>query len=260
MSDASTGRRHGYGWLPDKPDHRDFAFTPTIKATNLPRAVDLRAGCGPVRDQGRLSSCTGFAIGGAIEFDRAKQNLPAFTPSHLFIYYNERLVENTVESDSGASIRDGIKSVNHEGVCDETLWPYRVEQFTQRPPAAAYDDALLHQALQYQSVAKTAAAMKACLAEGYPFVAGISIYESFESAEVARTGKVPMPQANEARLGGHAILCVGYDTASRRYLFQNSWSSHWGASGSFTLPFSYMTHTGYACDMWTIRLVEGATA
>jgi hypothetical protein len=38
---------------------------------------------------------------------------------------------------------------------------------------------------------------KGCLAQGYPFVFGFSVYESFESQEVAKTGKVNMPKKNE---------------------------------------------------------------
>jgi len=60
-------------------------------------------------DQGQLGSCTANAIAAAIEFDRLKQGLKDFTPSRLFIYYNERVIEHTVQSDAGAAIRDGIK-------------------------------------------------------------------------------------------------------------------------------------------------------
>ena len=39
----------------------------------------------------------------AVQFDRMKQGLtPDFIPSRLFIYYNERVIEGTVNEDSGA--------------------------------------------------------------------------------------------------------------------------------------------------------------
>ena len=57
--------------------------------------------CPPVYDQGQLGSCTGNAIAGAVQFDREKQKLkPDFVPSRLFIYYGERVIEGTVDSDS----------------------------------------------------------------------------------------------------------------------------------------------------------------
>ncbi len=37
-------------------------------------------------------------------------NFNVFAP--FFIYYNERVIEHSIDSDNGAQIRDGIKSVN----------------------------------------------------------------------------------------------------------------------------------------------------
>ncbi len=92
--------------------------------------------CPPVYNQGQLGSCTANAIAGAIQFDRMKQKLaPDFTPSRLFIYYNERVIEHSVASDSGAQIRDGIKSVARQGDCPETEWPYVIAKFKTKPSA-----------------------------------------------------------------------------------------------------------------------------
>ena len=70
--------------------------------------------------------------------------------------------------------------------------------------------------------------MQGCLAPGYPFVFGFSVYESFMSAEVARTGEVPLPPRGEQLIGGHAVLAVGYDDAIQRFIVRNSW----GESGA----------------------------
>jgi C1A family cysteine protease len=80
------------------------------------KSFELRA---TSSDQGQLGSCTANGIAGAIEFDQIKQKVGEFVPSRLFIYYNERTVENTVLFDAGAQIRDGIKSVASLGVCPE---------------------------------------------------------------------------------------------------------------------------------------------
>jgi C1A family cysteine protease len=131
-----------YGWIPDLPDERDHLYAaPPAVLSALPPYVDLRTQCPVIYDQGMLGSCTANAIGGAIEFDRIKQSLPDFVPSRLFIYYNERVIEGTVEIDSGAMIRDGIKSVASEGACPEPEWPYDISMFAVRPSAEAYRDA-----------------------------------------------------------------------------------------------------------------------
>jgi C1A family cysteine protease len=202
-----------------------------------------------------LGSCTANAIGGAIEFDRMKQKLTDFVPSRLFIYYNERLIEGTVNSDSGAQIRDGIKTVASQGVCPEPEWPYDITMFTTKPPAKAYKDAATDRAVSYQSLIQDLNQMKGCLASGYPFVFGFTVYESFESAAVANSGHAPMPAPSERAIGGHAVMAVGYEDANQWFLVRNSWGRGWGLAGYFTLPYAYLIQSGLSSDFWTIRIV-----
>ena len=177
-------------------------------------------------------------------------------PSRLFIYYNERDIEGTVNEDSGAMIRDGIKSVVKQGVCKETTWPYVIARFTKKPAKTCYTEAMNHQVVSYQRVTQTLNQMKGCLASGYPFVFGFSVYESFESNTVAKTGKVPMPKSGEAMLGGHAVAAVGYNDADQRFIVRNSWGSKWGKKGYCFMPYAYLTDPDLAADFWTIRMVE----
>jgi C1A family cysteine protease len=165
-----------YGWIPDLPDARDRIFKLPRKASTLPQSVDLRPGCPPVYDQGDLGACTANAISAAVEFDQRKQKLQFFTPSRLFIYYNERALEGTISTDSGAMLRDGIKTMAREGVCPETMWPYDQSKFAERPSAQCYKSAKAHPAVQYSRVAQDPAQLKACLAAGYPFVLGFTIW------------------------------------------------------------------------------------
>ncbi len=247
----------GYGWIPDLPDHRDYLYAaPPEVLGALPPKMDLRAQCPPVYDQGALGSCTANAIGGALQFDQRKQREQDFVPSRLFIYYCEREVENTIDSDSGAMLRDGIKCVNRDGAPPETAWPYEIGKFRDKPSQQAYDDAKLHQILAYQRIPRTLEQMKGCLATGFPFVFGFRVYESFESQEVAHTGEAPMPASTEQALGGHAVLAVGYDDAAQRFLVRNSWGEGWGAAGYFTLPYAYLINRGLASDFWSVRSVE----
>ena len=244
-----------YGWMPDVPDQRDLVFA-AAPVTTLPPAVDLRPGCPPVYDQGQLGSCTANAIGAAIQFDQIRQKEPKpFAQPRLFIYYNERVMEHTVSQDAGAQIRDGIKSVNHIGACPETDWPYVIAKFASKPPARAFKDAPLGKAVSYQRVVQTLAQMKGCLAAGFPIVLGISVYESFESSQVAKSGVVPMPASREKLLGGHAILAVGYHDAEQRFIMRNSWGTSWGMRGYFTIPYAYLTDSNLCDDLWTIQLV-----
>jgi C1A family cysteine protease len=246
-----------YGWQPDLPDQRDYRYTaPLAVVAKLPEKTDLRPGCPPVYDQGQLGSCTANAISAAFEFDLIRQNAPAFMPSRLFIYYNERVIEHSVNSDSGAMIRDGMKTVNREGVCPEKDWPYLISNFSQKPQEACYSEALKHQALSYHRVPRILDQVKGCLAEGYPMVFGFTVYESFESTTIAHTGILNMPGPGEHAIGGHAVLAVGYDDYVKRFIVRNSWSDKWGMKGYFTMPYDYLLNENLSDDFWTIRLVE----
>jgi C1A family cysteine protease len=247
-----------FGWLPDLPDQRDFLYSAPLQYLKaLPPQVSLRKGCPSVYDQSDLGSCTAQAIGGALQFDELKQKkADPFIPSRLFIYYNERVIENTVNSDSGARIRDGIKSVAKTGYCPETKWPYDIAKFAVRPPAVCYQDARKYKALTYQRLMQNLSQMKGCLAAGTPFVAGFSVYESIHNAEVEKTGNIPLPQHSESLLGGHAILIVGYDDAKRVFNLRNSWGDGWGDGGYGTLPYAYLTSPFLASDFWVINTVS----
>lgn len=248
--------KHHYGYIPDHRDHRDHLYAAPIEYLQaLPPSVDLRPNCPPVYDQGDLGSCTANAIAAAIEFDRKKQGLSDFTPSRLFIYYNERAMEGTIDSDSGAMIRDGIKSVNSLGACSEQEWSYSISQFRVKPSSLCYQHALLDKAVSYQRVTRNLNQMKACLASGYPIVFGATLYESFESDAVASSGVVPMPNTDESVLGGHCMLIVGYDTSKGWFTVRNSWGTSFGDQGHVYMPFGYFLDSGLSSDFWTIRSV-----
>ena len=258
-----------YGWAPDLPDARDHLFSaPQIALAALPPSADLRGMCPPVYNHGQIGSCTANAIGAAFEFELAKQGLPDFMPSRLFIYYNERAMEGHAPLDSGAQIRDGVKSVATLGVCSEDEWPYDDTPATydggpfpagardgEKPADQCYKDALSNRATTYSRVVRDLDQMRGCLAAGYPFVFGFTVYESFESAEVARSGVVPMPAPGEQVMGGHAVLAVGYDDSAQVFTVRNSWGTGWGQAGYFTMPYAYLTTRGLSSDFWTLRIV-----
>lgn len=242
-------------WRPDLPDHRDLVFSPKrVSLTSLPATKDLRGWCSGVEDQGYLGSCVGQSVVGCLElldrrtkFDRGHKDL-----STLFVYYCAREYINEVRNDSGAYIRDGIKSIHKTGAASQDIWPYITSRFNTKPPATVYADAATRKFTTYQRITSLADMIR-CLADGYSFVFGFTVYDSFMSDKVAKTGRVDMPTLSEKERGGHAVLAVGYNMKSRRFIVRNSWGERWGRKGYFSMPFEYLESRNLSDDFWTVR-------
>jgi len=175
--------------------------------------------------------------------------------SRLFLYYNERVISHTTDTDSGASLRDGIKTLKKLGDCTENLWPYNLGQFASKPPTMAYQNAKNYQITSYYRLSALEE-MKHTLSSGWPFVFGFAVYKSFESKETTKTGIVKMPEKDERLLGGHAVLAMGYDDAKKYFIVRNSWGKEWGDQGYFYMPYKYLSSATLSSDYWTIRGME----
>ncbi len=251
----SEGQRHikRYGWKPSLPDHRDL-LADTTGLTPLPE-VDPRGEMPAVYDQGQLGSCTANAVGAALEYDGILDEASPVTPSRLFIYYCERQIEGSLgKGDTGAFGRDGFKAARRYGTPPETDWPYDITKYGDDPPQPAWQDAAAHKLTKsYKSVTRSVNQFKQVLSNKQTIAFGFSVYDSFESAEVAKTGIVPMPTPDEQQIGGHEVLAVGYLASEPNYLLvRNSWGTTWGLGGYFLMPWSYILSRDLASDFRTI--------
>ncbi len=243
-----------YNWKRDAHDERDYILTfSSYNQSN--ECVDLRKRMPPIFDQGNLGSCTANAIAGAFEYDEGTH--VSLYPSRLFIYYNERNKEGTVDKDAGASLRDGIKTMAKIGACSEDLWPYDISKFTERPPQNCFDDAENHKIKRYSRLSQSLDQFKQCLEKGKPFIFGILVYESFNTPETEKTGIIPMPNTeDEQLLGGHAIVCVGYDDTAKYFIFRNSWGTTWGDDGYGYIPYDYLLSKELSSDFWVVEKIS----
>ena len=253
-----------YGAMPDPEDRRDsqYAYKVSPSLRSLPAKVDLRPHCSPVRDQGKIGTCTAHAIAAAVQFEQTRLGLPDFAPSRLFIYYNERALKGAQRRHAAANLRAGLKSVGRDGVCPEKHWPYseRMSVVNRKPPTEAYEEAGRHKIVAYRRItmgrhsrAAFLKVLKSCLAERCPFLFAFRVYSSFETEKVRDTGLMPLPKPDEAIITMHAVLAVGYDDRRGHMLVRNSWGKSWGLGGYFWMPYEYIVRPEVTADFWTIR-------
>ena len=259
LTRAKFKGRVGTGWKRDSIDNRDYRFVSKLDSEEL-TPIDLRPSCPSVFDQGNLGSCTACATTTMVQFVRRKQNLVDWAPSPLFTYYTTRKIEKTVKQDSGATVRNALKSTVKYGTVNEQVWPYNIVKFKVNPPPNVYIQAELNQTLQYFRLNNTdLSEVKQCLAEGFPFTFGIFLYESFDTDTVTSTGIVPKPnRKRELVLGGHCMLAVGWELINDvpYIIVQNSWGVNWGINGFCKIPAAYLTNPKMCVDFWTIRQTE----
>jgi len=63
-----------------------------------------------------------------------------------------------------------------------------------------------------------------------------------------------LPGPNDRSLGGHAVMCVGFNDETRTFIMRNSWGPEWGDQGYFYIPYEYLTDPGLTSDIWALEL------
>jgi C1A family cysteine protease len=236
----------------------DWKYRPRSSIVRqLPAVVDLRRHCPPVYDQLHLNSCSANAIAAALRYSELREGRPQVSsPSRLFIYYNERVLAGVIGSNSAVPLRDGFRTIAKIGACPEPLWPYLVRRFRRHPAPPCYHQSQLHRAIAYYRIRRAVSQLRACLAEGYPFVMALAVHQSMMSRQVRRSGFVPVPTRRDPLRGGHAVLAIGYDHAKRVIAFRNSWGAAWGDHGNGYLPYDFFASPDLTWDFWTMRHVS----
>ena len=234
----------------------------TLESKSLPTSVNLvnKYQC-PIFDQQTLGSCTANSISAAFSYEYHYQHNILYIPSRLFIYYNERVLEGTVSTDSGASLSDGVSVIEKLGTCPETIWPYDISQYAVKPPEICYTDGLKEIATLCKPVSPTLNDIKRGLSEGHPIIFGMQVPSYLENISSNGFFVPTADNNNQEILGGHAIVFCAYNddleyAGIKGFLtVRNSWGTAWGDKGYFYMPYDFLK-TGYVSDLWMIELVS----
>jgi C1A family cysteine protease len=275
----------GTGWLPPKPDLRDYTcISKEIRTINKklnlsdekPKkgaSADLRQWCSPVENQGTLGSCTAHAGIGVVEYYERRAFNKHIEGSRLFLYKATRNLMQ-VKGDTGGWLRDVMKALVLCGVPDEKYWPYKIADFDKEPDAFIYSIAENYAALKYfchdaqgAAISETGIlfSVKKYLDAGIPSMFGFWGFPSYKDSDVP--GGIPYPGPGEKAEWGHAVVAVGYDdekkiknlksnkTTTGAFLFRNSWGPQWGDKGYGWLPYDYVLFR-VAQDFWSMLSME----
>lgn len=234
----------------DPHDSRDYhvIYKNHVIKTGLPSNYTIPSyQLPPVFNQGNLGSCTANALSTCFYQTQIREQIPrqqAIIGSRNFIYYFERALINTINSDSGAFLGDGMKVLSKQGVCSEKIWPYIISKFTVRPSNEACRLALQTRIKTYARLNINLNQFKASLSNNYSIVVGI---QCFPSIFKAPNGNVPLPTPGQKTIGGHAVTLIGFDDGARLFIFLNSWGTNWGTNGLGTFSYDYLR---YVMDAW----------
>lgn len=276
------GRPFGYkgmGWRRDLPDFRDHGvFDPSTPGEGMKKLGErMETGAmpdvarfddlvPPVKDQGPVGACTGFAATTTLETLEKRIHGSSVPKSPWFTYKATRRIAGDV-GDTGAEIRTTLKALAMVGASPASAWSVDSRNWDKDPDWLAVSMAQNYQALKYARLdtAKTTRPtllyyMRRALASRWPLMLGFTCYDSLES--VGADGCVPFPTDRERVLGGHAITLCGYDVmlvcpnaTAGAFRFVNSWSAAWGEGGFGWLPFDYVLR-GALDDVWTLSKAE----
>jgi len=208
----------------DSLDLRDRIYQPAL--ITLPNQVLPKETLITIRNQGKEGSCTGFAMAGMINYLNRSRGVDEPVSPRMLYEMAKRHDQWPGESYEGSSLRGAMKGWHKNGVCPESVWPYKPHNagFLTKE---AQKTALKFPLGAYYRVQHRRSDFHAALAEGKlndsnVIVASAAIHQGWFAPA---NGIIPY-SPETATEGGHAFVVVGY--TDKGFLVQNSWDKDWG--------------------------------
>ena len=182
------------------------------------------------KNQKKCGSCWAFSMTGGLEsYTLLKQNTPGADLD---------LSEQVMLSCSGAGTCNGGRLsagfLQRTGLPPESVYPYTAADGSCESAAAGWQTGA-NKIGAWGSVPQDLSAIKTALAKYGPLPIAFMVYEDFMHYKTGvysyTTGK---------RLGGHAVLLVGYNDEEQYFSVKNSWDTGWGEDGFFRIAYSEM--------------------
>ena len=207
---------------------------PETGALAAPSKLDWRSNNGnfvsPVKDQKKCGSCWAFAMTAGLESNVLLKRSA--------LGGDVDLSEQVLVSCSGiGSCNGGTLDADYlqkTGLPPERYYPYTA---TDGDCASAQDgwEKEASKIGSWGSVPQKLASIKSALAKYGPLPTAFYVYEDFKNYKSGVYSYV-----SGKKLGGHAVLLVGYNDDEQYFIVKNSWSGKWGEDGYFKIAYSEM--------------------
>ena len=239
------------GLLFDKEKYEAIELTApltTRSLDNLPSSYSLKAYCPTPQSQGSQPSCVGWASGfGARTISYAiknkwannitKINENTFSPS--FIY---NIIKGSTDTacQNGSYVADAMLLMKKYGILKFNDFSYNQQSCTLLPTDKGLEIASMHKIENFERLANwdnpsnLALKVKKAIANNNPVVIGMQISDTFHYTKGTWSG------LQSGRVGGHAMVVVGYDDNKDGGAFEimNSWGSTWGNNGFIWVKYN----------------------
>ncbi|GEM_PF-1814245 len=224
-------------------DDEFSTFEPPRRDGELPATFSWRNHRGadwlmPVRNQRRCGSCAAFGITSMLE---ALVKIELDEPGlDIDLSDSHCLTCTGGDCDNGISLGDGIGTLIQEGLPTEECSPYNEfldgtidltycsEACEGGDKGRVYLDAAERVRVGDMELPEQVATIKEALARA-PVLISIGVWNDLFRYEAGVY--VAADETEEARVGMHALLLVGWDDTQQAWLARNSWGADWGLDG-----------------------------
>jgi C1A family cysteine protease len=246
----------------DVVDSRDFISIDQpnlLREITTPDIIDYTPEMSPVKHQGKLGSCVGFAVVAMKEWQEQQEHLKESKDGKLYkrkkehydlseqwLYYKTKEIDG-MPNTQGTSIRYALKVLSKIGVPVESAW--------------RYDDINIGEPERWSTmIARWAIGGKyyrlmtpesiiSALKNNGPLPIAVGCYK--EIFNVDKTGIVLYPKDTKTSYGGHAVCVVGWNPITRLFKIKNSWGTQWGENGYGYLSYDYIKY--FCWDAWMVK-------
>ena len=164
-------------------------------------------------------------------------------------YFDERLLNGTPNSDSGATMAEAITVFETKGGMPEAddNWANNPGQNYLDAPPDDWQAKFKLKPEQVLYIGNDLAMLKDAINRGLPVMTGLEVFAELESPTCAQSGVLAMPANPNAPIGGHMVNVIGYDDSQQAILCLNQWGREWGIKapaslhGCFWMPYAYFT-------------------